>query len=186
MQAVLIQESCIDALKGEALIPAAFTQAQNTKMVDKKIGHFKKNCLGRKVNDDYVHVTITLDEDSYEDTGALVVSSLEIEDNWVIDSGCSYHMCPRIEYFETLKLVQGGVVRLGDNKAYKVHGIGTNDAAIAAALEAMAHALEHHPNVGENVASRNLATFQKENPHVVSGEELVTCGLELLKEVWGE
>lgn len=32
-------------------------------------------------------------------------------------------MCPRIEYFETLKIEQGGVVCLGDNKACKVHGI---------------------------------------------------------------
>lgn len=28
------------------------------------------------------------------------------------------------EYFETLKLEQGGIVLLGENKACKVHGIG--------------------------------------------------------------
>lgn len=33
-------------------------------------------------------------------------------------------MCSRKEYFETLKLEQGGVVTIGDNKDCKVHGIG--------------------------------------------------------------
>ncbi|PNX66027.1 hypothetical protein L195_g062884, partial [Trifolium pratense] len=29
-----------------------------------------------------------------------------------MDSGCSYHIYPRKEYFETLELKEGGVVRL--------------------------------------------------------------------------
>ena len=35
MQAILIQEKCIDALKGEALMPVRLTQIQKTQMVDK-------------------------------------------------------------------------------------------------------------------------------------------------------
>lgn len=42
-----------------------------------------------------------------------------------MDTGCSYHICPRKEYFETLELGEGGVVRLGNNKACKIQGIGT-------------------------------------------------------------
>ena len=72
-----------------------------------KIGHFKRDCPERKVNEDSVQAAVALGEESYEYAEALVVSSLETEDSWVIDSGCSYHMCPRIEYFETLKMVQG-------------------------------------------------------------------------------
>lgn len=68
---------------------------------------------------------MALDEDGYESVCALVVSSLETEYSWVIDSSCSYHMCQRKEYFETLKLEQGGIVILGDNKSCKVHGIST-------------------------------------------------------------
>ncbi|MCI64392.1 hypothetical protein A2U01_0085650, partial [Trifolium medium] len=36
-----------------------------------------------------------------------------------MDSGCSYHMCSKNEYFGTLELVEGGVVHLGDGKACK-------------------------------------------------------------------
>ncbi|XP_058774813.1 uncharacterized protein LOC131649085 [Vicia villosa] len=60
---------------------------------------------------------------------------------------------------------------------------GRNDAAIAAALEAMAQALEHQPNVGENSASRNLATFQRENPPVFKGTHDFDGALTWLKEI---
>ena len=43
---------------------------------------------------------------------------------------------------------------------------GRNDAALAAALEAMAHAIENQPNV----VSRSLATFQRENPPTFKGK----------------
>ncbi|XP_058741236.1 uncharacterized protein LOC131613599 [Vicia villosa] len=59
---------------------------------------------------------------------------------------------------------------------------GRNDAAITVALEAMAQALEHQPNVGENVVSRNLATFQRENPPVFKGTHVPNDALTRLKE----
>ena len=40
---------------------------------------------------------------------------------------------------------------------------GRNDDSLAAALEAMAHAMENQPNIGRNAGSRSLANFQREN-----------------------
>ncbi|XP_058754433.1 uncharacterized protein LOC131627610 [Vicia villosa] len=60
---------------------------------------------------------------------------------------------------------------------------GRNDDAIAAALEAMAQALELQPNVGENDASRNLITFQRENPPVFKGTHDLDGALTWLKEI---
>lgn len=76
-------------------------------------------------NDNFVHIAFAFDEDSYESVGALVMSSLETEDGWVMNLGCYYQICLRKDYFETLKLEQNGVVILGENKACKVHHIGT-------------------------------------------------------------
>nr|KYP64657.1 Retrovirus-related Pol polyprotein from transposon TNT 1-94 [Cajanus cajan] len=42
-----------------------------------------------------------------------------------MDSGCSYHMCPKKDYFETLKFKEGGTVLLGDDHPCQVQGIGT-------------------------------------------------------------
>ncbi|XP_058753209.1 uncharacterized protein LOC131626411 [Vicia villosa] len=60
---------------------------------------------------------------------------------------------------------------------------GRNDAVIAAALEAMAQALEHQPNAGENAGSRSLANFQRENPPVFKGKHDPDGALEWLKEI---
>jgi len=91
-----------------------------------KQGHFKKDCSDKGGNgSSSVQVVVASDEDGYESAGALVVTSWEPKKSWVLDSGCSYHMCPRKEYFETLTLKEGGVVRLGNSKACKVQGMGT-------------------------------------------------------------
>ena len=60
---------------------------------------------------------------------------------------------------------------------------GRNGAALAAALEAMAHAMENKPNADRNVVSRSLATFQRENPPTFKGKYDPDRALEWLKEI---
>ncbi|XP_058726044.1 uncharacterized protein LOC131597356 [Vicia villosa] len=60
---------------------------------------------------------------------------------------------------------------------------GSNDAAIAAALEAMAQAMQNQPNADENVGSRSLVTFQRENPSVFKGMHDPDGALDWLKEL---
>ena len=47
---------------------------------------------------------------------------------------------------------------------------GRNNVALAADLEAMAHAMENQPNTDGNAGSRSLATFQRENPPTFKGK----------------
>jgi hypothetical protein len=42
-----------------------------------------------------------------------------------MNSGCSYHICPRKEHFEALELKEGEVVCLGNNKIRKFCDVGT-------------------------------------------------------------
>src|ERR1043165_171314 len=58
-----------------------------------------------------------------------------------------------------------------------------NDVAIAAALEAMAHAQVNQPNAGRDAGSQSLATFQRENPLVFKGKHDPDGALEWLKEI---
>ena len=60
---------------------------------------------------------------------------------------------------------------------------GRNYAALAAALEAMARAMENQLNVDRNVGSRSLATFQRENPPTFKGKYDLDGALEWLKEI---
>ena len=60
---------------------------------------------------------------------------------------------------------------------------GRNDVALAAALEAMAHAMENQPNTDENARSHSLATFRRENPPMFKGKYDLDGALEWLKEI---
>ena len=60
---------------------------------------------------------------------------------------------------------------------------GRNDAAMAAAMQAMAQAVQNLPNAGENDGSRSLATFQRENPPTFKGKYDPDGALDWLKEI---
>ncbi|KAG8472618.1 hypothetical protein CXB51_034307 [Gossypium anomalum] len=48
----------------------------------------------------------------------------KLTSEWILDSGCSFHMCPNREWFSTYNSVEGGVVRMGNDSSSKVIGIG--------------------------------------------------------------
>ena len=58
-----------------------------------------------------------------------------------------------------------------------------NDVALAATLEAMAHAMENQPNIDGNVVSRGFATFQRENPPTFKGKYDPNGELDWVKEI---
>ncbi|KAG8488335.1 hypothetical protein CXB51_016384 [Gossypium anomalum] len=49
----------------------------------------------------------------------------KLTSEWILDSGCSFHMCPNREWFSTYSLVEGRVVHMGNGSSSKVIGIGT-------------------------------------------------------------
>eukprot|EP00253_Pinus_taeda_P007075 PITA_07075 len=91
-----------------------------------KKGHLKKDCRSRKgkegdaqqENNHEANVTSEVLQD------ALILSFENITDSWVVDSGASFHATPDKKYFH--EYVQGdfGQVRLGDDKPYKIVGMG--------------------------------------------------------------
>lgn len=44
---------------------------------------------------------------------------------WVLDSGCSRHIYGKKENFKTIKRIDGGRVRFGDNAKAEVTGVST-------------------------------------------------------------
>ena len=94
-----------------------------------KEGHFRDECraLKAKLSRDQGKNNGNADIFSLDYTSAdvLVVSSEAYDEEWIMDSGCSFHMCPKKEMFSVFKEVSGGIVLLGDNKACNVLGIGS-------------------------------------------------------------
>lgn len=47
------------------------------------------------------------------------------KNEWILDSGCTYHMCPHRDFFSNYETVNGGNVLMGNNASCKVVGKGT-------------------------------------------------------------
>uniref|UniRef100_A0A803PER1 Gag-pol polyprotein n=1 Tax=Cannabis sativa TaxID=3483 RepID=A0A803PER1_CANSA len=82
----------------------------------KKEGPFRDECLASKAklrtegNNGKVRGDVYT---GYEFADVLVVSNVDSRQEWMLDSGCTFHMCPLFCNFEE-KI--GGRVLLGDNK----------------------------------------------------------------------
>lgn len=83
-----------------------------------------KRIVPRGGNGNFVQIVAASNEDGYQTVWVLVAISLEIEKSLFMYLGCFYHMCPGKEYFEILKLKEGRVVHIRNNKANKFHSIG--------------------------------------------------------------
>uniref|UniRef100_A0A803PJ91 Reverse transcriptase Ty1/copia-type domain-containing protein n=1 Tax=Cannabis sativa TaxID=3483 RepID=A0A803PJ91_CANSA len=66
----------------------------------------------------------TVGSDDYDSAGALLVTSKNSDSEWILDSGCSFHMTPNKSWFEEFTSDTYGTVYLGDKKSCRMVGIG--------------------------------------------------------------
>ena len=94
----------------------------------KELGHFKREYLERmkkfkERKSDSGNASIA--SESFESAEVLIHSIAETQKEWILDSGCSFHMSPNKEWYLDLEKIESGTVLLGNNKAYKILGIGS-------------------------------------------------------------
>ncbi|GKA92498.1 hypothetical protein Tco_0814423 [Tanacetum coccineum] len=95
--------------------------------------HLKRNYLknNRKKSTGYVKKDEQPSSSglTYDDSEVMMVVSAHAQDllDWIMDSGCSYHMTPRLDIIFDYLECDRGRVQLGDNREYKIRGIGKSD-----------------------------------------------------------
>nr|GEZ87294.1 retrovirus-related Pol polyprotein from transposon TNT 1-94 [Tanacetum cinerariifolium] len=92
--------------------------------------HLKRNCPKNNCKKSTGYVKKDEQPSSsgstYDDSQVMMVMSAQAHAllDWIMDSGCSYHMTPRLDIlFEFLECDEGSV-QLGDNRECKIRGIG--------------------------------------------------------------
>ncbi|KAH9769620.1 hypothetical protein KPL71_012083 [Citrus sinensis] len=96
-----------------------------------KEGHYIKDCFEKKKLEKLQKESsgkydiVSIDEGESEDADVLIAADKKFSGEWILDSGCSFHMCPQKYFFITFEKVDGGRVLLGNNLACKVAGIGS-------------------------------------------------------------
>jgi len=73
----------------------------------KKVGHISKNC---RVKVD--KVSKKKDTASWKDYSAFLVSlnNVDVEETWILDSGCTHHICKRKEWFFKFKSMSSEII----------------------------------------------------------------------------
>ncbi|GJV21539.1 retrotransposon protein, putative, ty1-copia subclass [Tanacetum coccineum] len=59
---------------------------------------------------------------TYDDSEVMMVMSIQALLDWIMDSGCSYHMTPMLDILFDFLECDGGSVQLGDNRECKIKG----------------------------------------------------------------
>ena len=53
----------------------------------------------------------------------LTVSDFFVDNEWIMDSGCFFRMCPNIDWFQNFNNRETGTVCMGNNHSCSVQGI---------------------------------------------------------------
>lgn len=61
----------------------------------------------------------------YKTAEALMLSKTCMKNAWILNSGCTYHMCPVKTWFEEITESKQGIVVQGNDNSCQVKGIGT-------------------------------------------------------------
>ena len=64
------------------------------------------------------------ESDGYDSAGVLIATDAQTKGNWVLDSGCSFHMCPNKNLFTNYETCDGGIVVMGNDSSCRVVGRG--------------------------------------------------------------
>ncbi|GJS22293.1 retrovirus-related pol polyprotein from transposon TNT 1-94 [Tanacetum coccineum] len=92
--------------------------------------HLKRNCPknNRKKSTGYAKKDEqpSSSGSTYDDSEVMMVMSTQAQAllDLIMDSGCSYHMTPRLDILFDFLECDGGSVQLGDNRECKIRGIG--------------------------------------------------------------
>ncbi|KAG8479075.1 hypothetical protein CXB51_029907 [Gossypium anomalum] len=103
----------------------------------KKKGHIKSECykLQNKIKREAANQKGKQPEnfgkanvvEDYSDDKLLVasVNNSKVSEEWIIDSGCTFHMSPNWDWLTTYETVSECVILMGNNVSCKITGVGT-------------------------------------------------------------
>ncbi|GJS64523.1 retrotransposon protein, putative, ty1-copia subclass [Tanacetum coccineum] len=123
---------------------------------------------------------------TYDDSEVMMVMSAQAQAllDLIMDSGCSYHMTPRLDILFDFLECDGGSVQLGDNRECKIRGIGKVRLQLKDGSSFVLHNVRYIPELKRNLIS--LGTLEKEGytvkmqsgkVKVINGSRVILSGI---------
>ncbi|KAG8489614.1 hypothetical protein CXB51_017589 [Gossypium anomalum] len=131
----------------------------------KKKGHIKSECykLQNKIKREAANQKGKQPENSGEadvvedySDGELLVASVndsKVSEEWILDSGCTFHMSPNRDWFTHYETVSEGVVLMGNNASCKIAGVGTIKVKMFDGVVRTLSDVRHVPELKKNLIS---------------------------------
>ncbi|KAL5757330.1 hypothetical protein ACOSP7_019941 [Xanthoceras sorbifolium] len=141
----------------------------------KKKGHTKSECFKLKnkqqnkdqKRDEPAEASIVQNQEQC-DLLLVCADEAKARNEWILDTACSFHMCPNRDYFSTYKSVQGGVVLMGNNHACKIAGMGTIKIKMHDGVVRTLTDVRHIPDLKRNLIS--LSTLDSNGYKFTGGD----------------
>lgn len=118
-----------------------------------KEGHFRRDCPERKKKGQAKGKEVAEASVASDDYEVLAITDTRAGKEWILDSGCSFHMSPNKDWFETLNLAPEGVVLLRNNKSCRVEGRGSVRIKMHDGAERILSEVRYVPELKRNLIS---------------------------------
>jgi hypothetical protein len=93
------------------------------------------------------------DSEAYADVLSVSSGKNSLIDSWVLDSACSYHMCPNRMWFDTFKSCNAGTVLIGNDARCKAIRLGTIKVRMFDGIVRILTNVRYVPNLKKNLIS---------------------------------
>ncbi|KAH9650291.1 hypothetical protein KPL70_026321 [Citrus sinensis] len=142
-----------------------------------KEGHFKRDCpeLKNKKREQN-GVAATAEEEGYESAGVCVATEHVQKGTWILDSGCTFHMCPFKDYLLNYHETDGGKVMMGNNAVCKIVGIGNVNLKLHDGTIRELREVRYVPELKRNLISLGMLDKMGLSIKLESGELIISNG----------
>jgi len=128
----------------------------------KEMGHWKNQCPKKKrqqrQQEKQADTAAVAEGDSRseEDIALVADEPMHYTDVWILDSGASYHICPRREWFITYEQVTGGNISMASSAVCKVARISSIQIRTHNGKFCTLNNVRHVPHMTKNLISLSL------------------------------
>nr|CAD40363.2 OSJNBa0093P23.9 [Oryza sativa Japonica Group] len=114
---------------------------------------------------------VVTDEKSDAELLVAYAGCAQTSDQWILDTACTYHMCPNRDWFATYEAVQGGTVLMGDDTPCEVAGIGIVQIKMFDGCISTLSDVRHIPNLKRSLIS--LCTLDRKGYKYSGGDGIL-------------
>ncbi|KAG8496761.1 hypothetical protein CXB51_007827 [Gossypium anomalum] len=122
---------------------------------DRNVDDDRGKTQERNLRSKYKGRSKSSNREDYSDSELLVafVNNSKVSDEWILDSGCTFHMSPNRDWFTTYETVSEGVDLVGNNASCKIAGVGTMKVKMFDGVARTFSDVRHVPELKRNLIS---------------------------------